>query len=327
MKRILTALLALAMLILPGCGSVPAHFFDIIIRTPSSPQEETMTQQEFFELLPSLAKNAVAVNHTKSDGTAVGQSKFGGSPDLPAGFDWPVYHGMGVLDEEKATRPLTFMAQFNLAEVHPHDTDSLLPASGMLYFFYDMETMRWGYDPDDRGCCRVYYHADTASLSRTSAPDDCMVLPERALSFDAGASFPCFTEIDQTYRITWEDSDPWDAYDEAVRSLGGTVSENPGMNSRLLGYPELIQNAILEECELASTGTYTGSGFPEMSDEERADLAKRSEEWILLFQMGSVLDGKDEIMFGDLGSIFFCIRREDLAKLDFDNVWLILQCG
>ena len=90
--------------------------------------------------------------------------------------------------------------------------------------------------------------------------------------------------------------------------------------------PELLQNAILEECELASTGTYTGSGFPEMSDEERADLARRSEEWVLLFQMGSLLDGEDEIMFGDLGSIFFCIRREDLAKLNFDNVWLILQC-
>lgn len=314
MRQILALTAAALLLILPSCSE------------KSGSQEEPMTQQEFFDMLPSLAKNAVAVNHTKSAGTAVGQSKFGGSPDLPAGFDWPTYCGMGALDEEKATRPLSFMAQFNLAEVHPCDTASLLPESGMLYFFYDMETMRWGYDPDDRGCCRVYYYEDSVSLSRTSAPDDCMVLPERALSFEAGVSFPCFTEIDQAYRITWEDNSPWDAYDEAVRSLGGTVPENVGMNSRLLGYPELIQSAIREECELASTGTYTGGGFPKMSDEERADLARRSEEWVLLFQMGSLLDEEDEIMFGDLGSIFFCIRKEDLAAGNFDNVWLILQC-
>ena len=89
---------------------------------------------------------------------------------------------------------------------------------------------------------------------------------------------------------------------------------------------ELIQNAIWEECELASTGTYTGRGFPKMSGAERADLARRGEEWTLLFQFGSILDGEDEVMFGDLGSIFFCIRKEDLAARKFDDVWLILQC-
>ena len=63
-----------------------------------------------------------------------------------------------------------------------------------------------------------------------------------------------------------------------------------------------------------------------MSGAERADLARRGEEWTLLFQFGSILDGEDEVMFGDLGSIFFCIRKEDLAARKFDDVWLILQC-
>ena len=328
-RRIVPFLLSLAMMILPSCGDHSADFFHITVRYPGdgAAQEDVMTQQEFFELLPSLEKNAITVNHTKSDGSAViGQSRIGGEADLPADFKWPTYYGMGALDDEKATRPLTFMAQINLEEVHPYDADNLLPERGMLYFFYDMETMRWGYDPEDEGCCRVYYVEDTTSLTRTTPPDDSLILPERALSFASQVSYPSFTEIDQMYSVVWEDDSPWETYDGTVRSLGGIVSESVGMNSRLLGYPELIQNAIWEECELASTGTYTGRGFPKMSGAERADLARRGEEWTLLFQFGSILDGEDEVMFGDLGSIFFCIRKEDLAARKFDDVWLILQC-
>lgn len=328
LKRISAVLLAASMLILPGCTGKTAQFFDITVRVPGEIQGGNMTQREFFDLLPSLTKNAVTVNHTKFGGDlTVGQSRIGGSPDLPADFRWPDYYGMGVPDEEKSSRPLTFMAQINLGEVHPYDKDSLLPESGMLYFFYDMETMRWGYDPDDRGCCRVYYTENSESLTRTDAPEGAAVLPERVLTFASEGSYPAFPEIEDTYRIAWEDDSPWETYDAAVTGLGAPPAENVGMNTRLLGYPELIQGSLWEECELASTGTYTGSGFPKMSDAERANLRKRSGEWMLLFQLGSVLDGEDEIMFGDLGSIFFCIRKEDLAARNFDDVWLILQCG
>ncbi len=333
MKRTLQRLLSLtaAVLLLPSCGDHSADFFDIIVRYPGdgAAEEEIMTQKEFFDLMPSLAKNAITVNHMKSNGTAVGQSKFGGTPDLPADFTWPTYYGMGALDEEKAARPLSFMAQINLSEVHPYDTDNLLPESGMLYFFYDMETTRWGYDPDDRGCCRVYYAEADVPLISTELPEelDAMYrIPERILTFGSQVSYPTCTEIDQTYRVTWESDAHWQMYDDECIRLGMPAVDNLGMNSRLLGYPELIQNAILEECELASTGTYTGHGFPEMTDSERENLARKSEEWMLLFQMGSILDGEDEVMFGDLGSIFFCIRKADLAERNFGNVWLIFQC-
>jgi len=33
-----------------------------------------------------------------------------------------------------------------------------------------------------------------------------------------------------------------------------------------------------------------------------------------------------ELMFGDCGSIYFYIRKEDLAARRFDRVWLIQQC-
>lgn len=335
-RRIVPFLLSILLLILPSCAEQFPDFIEITVRYPneknSSPeQEKIMTQQEFYEMLPAIAKTAITVDHARTNGEiALGQSKIGGKPHLPADFVWPTYHGMGVLDDEKATRPLSFMAQINLADVKPCDTEHLLPDTGMLYFFYDMETMRWGYDPEDRGCCRVYYVEDGVKLTETEIPaelDGMYVIPERALTFGSRASYPAFDEVNERYTVEWTSDSPWRAYGDELARLGVPETENLGMNSQLLGYPELVQNSMLRECELASTGTYTGHGFPEMTDEEKADLTRRSEDWMLLFQFGSIMDGGDEVMFGDLGSIYFCIRKQDFAARNFDNVWLILQCG
>ncbi|MCI6583120.1 MAG: YwqG family protein [Oscillospiraceae bacterium] len=47
--------------------------------------------------------------------------------------------------------------------------------------------------------------------------------------------------------------------------------------------------------------------------------------------MGTVTDEDNdydyELMFGDCGHIYFWIRKSDLKNRDFDNIWLVLQCG
>ncbi|MBI2809943.1 MAG: DUF1963 domain-containing protein [Candidatus Melainabacteria bacterium] len=59
-----------------------------------------------------------------------------------------------------------------------------------------------------------------------------------------------------------------------------------------------------------------------------ADKAKKlsadSRRWRLLLQ----LDSDDELnfMWGDCGTLYFCIDEHALKKLDFSNVWLELQC-
>ena len=32
-------------------------------------------------------------------------------------------------------------------------------------------------------------------------------------------------------------------------------------------------------------------------------------------------------MLGDVGNLYFYIRKQDLAERNFDKVWLVLQCG
>ncbi len=48
------------------------------------------------------------------------------------------------------------------------------------------------------------------------------------------------------------------------------------------------------------------------------------DDWRLLFQVDS--DGNMNIDWGDVGVVYFWIRKQDLANRNFDNVWTIMQC-
>jgi uncharacterized protein YwqG len=82
------------------------------------------------------------------NGLAIGRTKIGGSPDLPDGLAWPVFH----------SKHLAFIAQINLAEISGYDTGKSLPGAGIWYFFYDAVQEAWGYDPDDLGSWKVIYY-------------------------------------------------------------------------------------------------------------------------------------------------------------------------
>lgn len=102
------------------------------------------------------AKNAVFLKLTDKKAEPL-QTKIGGKPDLPPDFEWYYYEGEdfnGVTEN----RPLSFIAQINCAEIKPYDKDDLLPDTGMLYFFYELGTMTWGYSPEDKGSARVFYY-------------------------------------------------------------------------------------------------------------------------------------------------------------------------
>lgn len=80
------------------------------------------------------------------------------------------------------------------------------------------------------------------------------------------------------------------------------------------------------ECEAVSRGIYCGEPH-ELDEELRAEIERASQDWLLLFQMGTVENGDFELMFGDVGHIYFWIKKQDLAAGNFDNVWLVLQCS
>ena len=83
----------------------------------------------------------------------IGASKFGGRPDLPDGFQWDTFTTDTYDDDEVKPRPLAFLAQVNLADVSAYDTEQLLPETGLLSFFYELGSQRWGVFPLRPGLC------------------------------------------------------------------------------------------------------------------------------------------------------------------------------
>ncbi|MDE7229319.1 MAG: DUF1963 domain-containing protein [Oscillospiraceae bacterium] len=275
--------------------------------------------------LEKNARNSIRLSFGGNRKRHPGASKFGGAPDVPKGFEWPYFESTGYNDDEPKNRPLSFLAQFDLAEISKHDTEGLLPKSGVLSFFYDCETTPWGFDPKDRGCARVFFFENANEVYPAVFPKDLSKddrFPEFAVTAKSEKSYQCYEDF-----LVQRDprTDLWEEFESAEKSLG---IEIPGERSKLLGWADVIQGNMTRECELVSRGYYIGSGWDDVKPRDRQEAEQwANRDWLLLFQLDSVLDDNSfELYFGDGGRIYFYIRREDLAARNFDNVWLILQC-
>jgi hypothetical protein len=83
-------------------------------------------------------------------------SRMGGDPDLPADLKWPVVKG----------QKLAFVAQIVLADMKAYDLERVLPSSGVLSFFAQLDSANDAY-----GELAFIAHLPSASkLVRTPAP-------------------------------------------------------------------------------------------------------------------------------------------------------------
>jgi len=292
-----------------------------------------------------LMRSSIRLKTRPVDETTLplGASRIGGAPDLPPEIEWPEWKG----------KPLSFIAQIHLADIAALDREQLLPHTGVLYFFYDVEQSTSGFDPKDKGSFRVLsYSGDLSRLVRTPRPGPLpwsAVYKPCALEFSADLTLPPVgsTEMDSlnltnnpprfrmipipgtdTYRFedalaargpappNKEFEDYVDLLDKVAQLKGATIH-------RMLGYPDEIQGDMRWECQLVSHGIYVGdpTGF---QSPEAAQLQAGAEDWLLLLQVDS--DENASMMWGDSGRIYYWIRKQDLAQRDFSKVWMILQC-
>ncbi|MGB4093198.1 MAG: YwqG family protein [Ruminococcus flavefaciens] len=282
-------------------------------------------KDRFAPLLQKLERNEIMLSLNGAEELSAGASKFGGEPDLPSDHKWPYY-------KEK---PLSFLAQIDLAEASEYDTEGLLPKSGTLSFFYECDEQPWGYDPKHAGGARVYYFPEGTELVRTPVPDDMpeyLKLSEYSMIFSSRSGYPDLSELDEyaadistavpVYSDDEED-ELWDSYME-------WTERDSAENTKLLGYAELVQNPMRDECEkVAVRSIYTGNNEyrKDLTDKDNENIEKNKHDWILLFQLGDDIAESIGTMFGDCGNIYFWIRKQDLTEHRFDKVWCILQCG
>lgn len=274
----------------------------------------------------TLRKNAIKINlNLENKGElSIGSSKFGGNPDVSKSFEWFYFEG-NIYEEEKKNRPLCFLAQINCKEIAEFDQDGLLPATGFLYFFYDLYTMSWGFDPQDIGSAQVFYFDGSESeLYRTDFPNDMgdeFQLPEIKLEFSKNKEVPYYEEFMQLQGIEQYDSDLWNKYNKAKEAAGYEQDEEI---SKLLGYADLIQGGMLIECEAAANGICR-DGKSEIEPETLKQIRENCKDWQLLFQLDSIKTDDFELIFCDIGRIYYYIKQEDLKHKIFNNCWLILQ--
>ena len=281
-------------------------------------------------MLETSKRNAILINYSEDENREKlpkGTSKIGGKPDLPKDFQWFYYNGE---DYKKIVenRPLSFLMQINCEEVHKYDKESLLPEKGMLYFFYELFTMTWGFSPQDRGSAKVfYYDGEIEDLVPVDFPEDMekdCIIPESKINFESMNDYP----IDFLDYYDPDDSDEEmdrkeKEFEKELEELGYKAD-----TTKLLGHPELIQGEYWEECEgVARKNIYYGSApIKYGSDEVKKSIKENAKDWILLMQVSELEIGDYGLYFGDSGKIYFNIRKEDLKNKNFDNVWLILQC-
>lgn len=259
-------------------------------------------------------RNAIRLSTEKieEDNIPLGNTKIGGRPDIPNGFEWPRYYD----------KILSFIAQINLSEIECLDTEKILPTSGILYFFYDCEQEVWGFDPDDKGGWKVIYLEENSNtLIRKEIPGevpDYAKYPASKVCIKNEISLPAWesTYID-SLNLTEEEQDEYFDLIERV------IEENQPIN-KILGHPDQIQGDMQLECQLVSNGLYCGdeTGY---ESPKRVELEKNKKSWRLLFQIDS--EENAHMMWGDLGRLYFWIKEEDLKKGDFDKAWMVLQCS
>lgn len=296
--------------------------------------------------LVSLAKPCIRMVPVRIDDDTVpmGASRFGGHPDVPKGFEWPHLGG----------KPLTFIGQFNLAEVALHDVSNLLPKSGRLYFFFEAAELPYGKSDERDGWRVLFFEDETSPLIRLTHPTlrfaDSIVpdfthtikaLPAHMLTFSSEVSLPpIYGDETADYGISFETL-PQVAPATKNESDNPTRSEHdlywelyaqsrPGPRHFWLGHPDRIQyfiewNAVVLSQRIMPEGTDSWGNRVFSPEQISGRIRPEMAQWQFLFQIDS--DDSLNVKWGDVGTLYVCIPKVSLAMRDFDACWTIMQCS
>lgn len=184
--------------------------------------------------------------------------------------------------------PLQFIAQFNLNDLQNVGMDHNLPKTGMLYFFSIENYFEEDVNPTEAGRV-LYYDIPVEQLRRAD---------ELQTNYNQ-----CATTFKLTYKLPElfiEDEADSDRFLQLLEEL---IPDNYD-NHQMFGEPFSVQDEVLYEI-----GKYMGIDPQHMT---------------LLFQIDS--DTKNcNMMWGDLGMLYFCIGNEDLKNRRFENACCVLQ--
>jgi len=280
----------------------------------------------FKKEIQKLQRNSIALKLGEQQlPEVVGSNRFGGAPDVPSDFVWPKYAATTSDGQVIEPHPLSFIAQFNCSDLSALDTECILPKTGVLAFFYEARTPRWGFDPKDKGCAKVFWFEDEKVLSVAKFPDDLedeFRFSPRPIYLEREDNFPDFEDFALMHNLNYKNIDKFETVQEELGIIPWELS-----TSKVLGWPILIQNNITVECELASGGFYVGAGYSTVPKNKVNQANKHSlKTWRLLLQFSAFDEDENYSMAIGDGYLYFYIREEDLRAGRFDDCWISFQC-
>lgn len=250
----------------------------------------------------------------------LGKTKLGGCPDLPQKISWP--------SSKKDGSYLSFLGQINLEDISGFDEADLLPKTGMLYFFFHL-------DSGDDG--KVIFSDAVVELKKAVAPEAFKeqkrsliqrlftvkprqrILKESQVEIYKEYSIPSWgaLRLARIQKSTGTALKPLNAFREEIFEDSYEEEETETTaNHRLIGNYRGIQH---EYHELNFIET-------KIEDVEKTALPEieKALKWRLLFQLDS--DDKLNWNYLDGGRIYFFIHEDDLKNKNFENVKISVDC-
>jgi uncharacterized protein YwqG len=223
-------------------------------------------------------------------------------------------------------RSLDFMLQLNLEDF----IDSTpLPRIGRLYFFYDLLEQPPGFDPHSRVGWKVIYDASPLEeLTRTNNPSQSDSIKIRTAEISHVDTFTLPTSMLGLSNDFGLSAEELEKLTNIVGTSFGYSDSSNSIKHQLLGYPFPLQSQLQWTCALASSGINCGGSEPETKVNIKKFFGERKNEliaeWVLLLKIGP--DENLNFGFPASGAYFFMIKKSDLEKGFFDNIWVDFQC-
>lgn len=265
----------------------------------------------------SLLRPAVRLVPATPGGRPV--ARLGGDPVVPEGFEWPVWEGHG---------PLSYIGEVDLDALAATGLplDIRLPATGRLLMFYfdgsydDFNGIVGTWDTESLRGQRLLHLPSADGCEPMSAPPDVLSFTERRLDAQPTVTFPNWEHpaLREVFMQPGEDhrsfmQHPVNANDfvESLYEMGG----RGGPLHQVGGWAWPDQGPV--ENEVAGAALDLGNDW---KDPRRQVEARR---WTLLVQVDS--DG--DMMWGDVGKLYWLARHDDLDRGDLSQVSFTWQCG
>lgn len=260
---------------------------------------ESLAEHDLAALTPRVVDLAEPCLRMRARRRAVrvGGTKIGGHPDLPVNTAWPSCDG----------RPMTFLAQIDLAEVAAK-MPSALPRVGLLSFFFDRTDFHMGQE-----VCRVV-HSTTALERRVTPFDDRLVECELALRLST--SVPEITHWasahDDLLGLGALSADQRDALLEWRADLDYVLlGDDDHGRHQVLGHPTGAQADVLIQRLVA-----TGANAKDLA------AARRHRNLMTIDS-----DETADLDWADGGCLWYLVERDALVAGDFSHVDSIVELG